>query len=137
MSYIFNTGIGLICLAAMGLSACGGNSRPQDHSVARQLFLKTVRLNEAYIDSIRCAPDSASLEKILEHYDNQITLLNYEFPPDTDLKLNEEENDSLIKMAKRMLRVRRKREEFFREKTRNHIDSVNTDSLLTTTQASR
>lgn len=91
-------------LVVMALS-CGRKVETHDHDVAKQLFEKSVRMITVYIDSVNNASDSASLQKIVNNFNVKITTLNYEFPSDTDLELNEDENDSLIRMHKRFVRA--------------------------------
>lgn len=83
---------------------------------------------DVYIDSIIQAPDSSALQQIFSNFNTKITTLNYEFPSDTDLELTEEENDSLIRMHKRLVMARM------------HMDSVlnkalTFDSITITTPA--
>lgn len=94
----------IICLVA-GSVCCVRKELSTDHDVAHQLFEKSVRMIAVYIDSIGNAQDSASLQNIVNNFNIKITTLNFEFPPDTDLDLNEDENDSLIRMNKRLVRT--------------------------------
>lgn len=94
----------IICLVA-GSVSCVRKELSTDHDVAHQLFEKSVRTIAVYIDSIGNAQDSASLQNIVNNFNIKITTLNFEFPPDTDLDLNEDENDSLIRMNKRLVRA--------------------------------
>lgn len=88
-----------------GISSCGGNNVNKSNDIAHQLFVKSTRTIEVYIDSIKNATDSAAFKRIVDNFNKKITVLNYEFPPDTDLLLNEEENDSLIRMHKRLVKA--------------------------------
>lgn len=100
----------MVTLLALPLSGCGNKDTSADHDVAHQLFIKSVRMISVYIDSISNAPDSAALQRIDRNFNAKLTTLNYEFPPDIDLELNEEENDSLIRMHKRYVRMRFRRD---------------------------
>ena len=86
--------------------ACGRNDKNKNFDVAHQLFEKCTRITEAYIDSISNAPDSAVVHRMSDHFDEHMATVNYQFPANTDLLLSEEENDSLIRMHKRLTRVR-------------------------------
>lgn len=90
-------------------SGCNKKVESYDYMVAELLFQKSARMIEVYIDSISQAPDSAAIKNISQNFNIKLTALNYEFPPDTDLRLNEEENDSLIRMHKRFNEAKRKR----------------------------
>lgn len=109
-------------------SSCASKNNSDDHDMAYHLFLKSVRMIDVYIDSIIQAPDSSALQQIFSNFNTKITTLNYEFPSDTDLELTEEENDSLIRMHKRLVMARM------------HMDSVlnkalTFDSITITTPA--
>lgn len=84
---------------------CGKKEESHDHDVAKQLFEKSVRMISVYIDSVNNASDSAALKSIVKNFNVKITRLNFEFPPETDLELNEDENDSLIRMHKHFIRA--------------------------------
>ncbi len=83
-------------------SSCRRNTANEHPDIARQLFMKSMYLTEQYIDSMENASDSTSLLNIVENFNAKITKLNYQFPPDTDYNLSEEENDSLIRMFKHL-----------------------------------
>lgn len=98
-----NLSIFAIALMAMTiLFSCHGHNNQGNHEVARQLFMKSMYLTEEYIDSLEHAKDSAAVNRMVENFNLKITTVNYQFPPDTDLDLSEEENDSLIRMFKRI-----------------------------------
>jgi len=86
-------------------SGCVKKEESHDHDVAKQLFEKSVRMISVYIDSVNNASDSAALKSIVKNFNVKITRLNFEFPPETDLELNEDENDSLIRMHKHFIRA--------------------------------
>ena len=114
-------------LVMTALLSCHRNNNEGNHEVARQLFMKSMYLTEKYIDSLEQAKDSAALNRIVENFNLKITSVNYEFPPDTDLDLSEEENDSLIRMFKRIDSTVGKKLKSFAEKTAN--DSIPADSI--------
>lgn len=95
----------IIFFILTGAVSCRKKELPNDHDVARQLFDKSIRMIAVYIDSVGQAPDSASLQSIVNNFNTKITTLNFEFPSNTDLDLNEDENDSLIRMHKRWVRA--------------------------------
>ncbi len=100
-------------LLPIALSACTAKDNSHDHDMAAQLFDKSVALLNTYIDSLKVAPDSTEVERLMIHYDVKIASLNFEFPANTDLNLTEEENDSLIRMTQRMVRIRHERDSLF------------------------
>ena len=116
--------------AILGMTAmlsCHRNNNEGNHEVARQLFMKSMYLTEEYIDSLEQAKDSAAVNRMVEDFNLKITTVNYEFPPDTDLDLSEEENDSLIRMFKRIDSTVDKKLKDFAGKSAN--DSIPADSI--------
>lgn len=92
----------LIPIAIIPIFSIGCTNKTENnrHDFARQLFERSAVLTKMYIDSLSNASDYTEIQRIALNFNNRITSLNYEFPPDTDLELNEEENDSLIKLNK-------------------------------------
>ena len=94
------TAYGLIGLMALALTAgCGGGrseeeegSRPDD---ARHLYESIMKLTKIYSDSIRMAPDSATVVGAFERFNARLDTINFSVAPDTDLLLTEGENDTL------------------------------------------
>ncbi len=109
------------------LFACNGSRGNENNEAARQLFIKSRYLTEEYIDSIKLAKDSASLNRMVENFNIKLTTVNYEFPPDTDLDITEEENDSLIRMFTRFKTTVDDRLKGFAQK--NSPDSISKDSV--------
>lgn len=121
----------LAILAIALLFSCHSNNNQGNHEVARQLFMKSMYLTEEYIDSLEQAKDSASVSRIVENFNLKITTVNYQFPPDTDLDLSEEENDSLIRMFKRLDTTVAKKLKAFAGGMPN--DSIPSDSIAADT----
>lgn len=119
--------LAIVILGMTFMFSCHGNKNQGNHEVARQLFMKSMYLTEEYIDSLENAKDSASVSMMVEHFNLKITTVNYQFPPDTDLDLSEEENDSLIRMFKRMDSIVNKKLKYFAGQLAN--DSIHSDSI--------
>lgn len=96
-SYSFISALLLILL-----SSCIHADSNEKNDESNLLFRKSVQLLNTYIDSIENCTDSLTLQNLRRNFDNKITSLNFEFPPDTDLDMSEEENDSLIVLYKKM-----------------------------------
>lgn len=116
-------------LAVTVLLSCHGKPEHENNEAARQLFLKSKHLTEEYIDSLEHAKDSTSINRMVENFNVKLTTVNYQFPPDTDLDLTEEENDSLIRMFNRVETTVAKRLKGFAEK--ETTDSISKDSIVT------
>lgn len=100
----------LFSLPIMLFYSCRHHSNSEVTDAADMLFKKSQSLVLSYIDSMSQAPDSASFHTLIRNFDNKMTALNYEFPPDTDLALSEEQNNILIKLYSRFERVKQHRD---------------------------
>ncbi len=120
LSYIF-------LLLLSGGCKKSGESGASDPS--NLLFNKSESLIRLYIDSVKNATDSLKLYEIISHFDNKMTNLNYEFPPDTDLMMSEEENDSLIKLYKKWEKVKARQDSIVMKRLPS--DSVSIQKLDT------
>lgn len=85
-------------LLVTSISSCSKKEISADHDEAEKLFEKTLALVNSFTDSIRNASDSAQVRRLATVFEAKINNLNFEFPPDTDFNLTEEENDSIIKV---------------------------------------
>lgn len=110
---IFNSFIISGLITVMLFSSCVRNNIPVSHEAAGQMFEKSIQLLATYTDSISKASDSIQVEALINAYEYKINAVNFEFPPDTDLRLTEEENDSLIKMTDRLVEARKERLNYF------------------------
>lgn len=78
------------------LTACSREKLPTGNQEARILFSQSAELISVFISEINIAKDSVTLDSLQQIFEKNITDLNFKFPPETDLKLTEEENDSLF-----------------------------------------
>ena len=116
----------MIILLPFSLCCCKEKNDENSNIAADKLFEKSLLLLTAYTDSLKTAKDSAHVESLARAFESKINAVNFEFPPDTDLKLSQEENDSLIKMTDRLVDARISRLKWFATPSQ---DSVPTDSL--------
>lgn len=102
--------IAAICILILA-SACGckKTESESDRSEARALFEKLSEMTVNYTTHISNAPDSASWLRIANEYEDSVAKINFSFPPDTDLQLNEGENDTLFYLAKEYIKARDQR----------------------------
>lgn len=110
--------LAVLFMPALILSAgCRNQGNERDHAMAAQLFAKSKALIELYTDSVKNVADSASFLRMINAFDNKLSKVNFQFPPDTDLDLTFEENDSIIRMLDKYVEIV--------EKKRAEIDSIN------------
>lgn len=110
-----------------GLAGCRNSGSGHDHAMARRLFEKSASLILLYTDSLRNVADSASLKRMNEDFQDKITKINFEFPPETDLDLSQQENDSLVNLLDSLVAVRN--EKIKRLILANPSDSLHVDSI--------
>ena len=112
------------------LSSCVGKKSNSIPDESGELFKKSEQLIRLYIDSITTAKDSTSLINIINNFDSKITNLNYSFPPDTDLKMSEQENDSLIHLFKKLENAKQRQDSIIMKKFPKDSLSNNSENML-------
>ncbi len=121
---LFYTALGFSAL--LPLTSCKEKTDKNSHIHAAHLFEKSIVLLRAYTDSLSTARDSAHVESLARAYESKINAVNFEFPPETDLKLTQEENDSLIKLTDRLVAARRDRLKYFASPQNDSIQGADT-----------
>lgn len=114
----------LFMVSLCGMAGCGNSGEKYDHAVAQQLFQKSVRLIELYTDSMKNVSDSATYRRLRDSFDDKLSKVNFQFPADTDLHLTQEENDSLMRMLDKFVKMVNEK-----GKSLNATDSVPSDSV--------
>lgn len=114
-----------LCICTSLFTSCRNNDKRIDHTVADQLFAKSVKLIELYTDSIANASDSASFNRMVKDFDEKIAKVNFQFPANTDLQMTHDENDSIIHMLDRLVKTRKDKEKALCSK-----DSLDKDSTI-------
>ena len=105
-----------IYVAALGFgsllpfSSCGNVKTDNGEAMADQLFEKSANVIKGYTDSFANVADSATLRRLKDGFNEKMSKINFQFPADTDLKLSEEENDSLIRLIDRLVETIREKE---------------------------
>ncbi len=120
--------LSFVVLASIaGCASCRDGKDDNGHAMARQLFMKSVSLIRTYTDSIGNVSDSASFQRMTRGFEDNIVKVNFQFPPDTDLRMTQEENDSLINMLDSLVSVIHKKEKELGKALA--ADSIRTDSV--------
>lgn len=94
----------------MPFSSCGNVKTDNGEAMADQLFEKSANVIKGYTDSLANVADSATLRRLKDGFNEKMSKINFQFPADTDLKLSEEENDSLIRLIDRLVETIREKE---------------------------
>ena len=108
-------------LALLLSPACVNKEGNSNEEEARFLFNESAELIIDITKKFNLASDSLSIDSINKIYEKRITEINFSFPSETDLKLTEQENDSLFKLIERM--------QFEKSEKLRIFAIVNTDSL--------
>lgn len=115
MKHIFP--LAFLALAFSTLS-CGSVECEKDTD-PEVLYQELSELVKNYTDSLRSAPDSAAAAAIANRFEARLAKVNYNYPPETDFKMTEEQNDSLFAILGRFAELRNRL-----EKTHLTIDTV-------------
>lgn len=83
-------------------SSCKKRDQSNNIEEARELFNNSVELIHETIEKINLSQDSLMVDSLQKDFEKRIVEINFSFPPETDLKLTEEENDSLFSLMKEM-----------------------------------
>lgn len=73
---------------------------------ARILFTQSASLILDFTQQFKNATDSAQMDSLSDLFDKRMVDLNFKFPPNTDLKLTEQENDSLFNLLQDLKSVK-------------------------------
>ncbi len=105
----------------LALAGCSTKQPTPQEEAAPQLYAGSVKCLKKYIDSVRKAPDSAAVHRLMSEFQESLTKLNFDFPPNTDLSIGEDENDTLFRLTADLLELKETRLRGF---SRRDTDSV-------------
>ena len=86
-----------------------------------KLFTESASLIQEFIGEFREAVDSLEIDSLNEAFDKRIVEINFSVPPETDLKLTEQDNDSLFNLLKIM---RKERDSRLKELAKPYPDTI-------------
>lgn len=109
--------------------SCRGEQEANDNTDINTLFKGTCKLTTVYIDSIKTAKDSAELESLMERYDVRVTELNFRVAADTDLRLSEGQNDTIIQLMDSIRKIYDVRRHFFAHH-KEVVDTISPDTVI-------
>ncbi len=122
---------GLSLLFVFGSSSCSSHAEQETQREANNLYEETYKLVKLYTDSMRNAPDSAAVAALSANYERRIAKLNFQYKPDTDLDMTEQENDTLFKLISVYVKERDSRLEKLHLATFAVESETKSDSILT------
>lgn len=88
------------------LSSCSGGKHSEDRASADSLFKAVASLTGEYTVKITAARDSADWAKITKEFEDSLTKINFNLPPDTDLQLTEGQNDTIYQLTEAYIAAR-------------------------------
>lgn len=88
------------------VGGCAKSKEEDKRPDARSLYYNSAMLIKGYTDSLIKARDTLELQKLNENFETAIDNLNFSYPKETDMAINEGENDTLTLLIDRYIRVR-------------------------------
>lgn len=101
--------------------ACNRKEDTMKSEEARDLFSNSAKFIQSINRSMMSATDSSYVDSLSKVFEKGITDVNFSFPPQTDFKLTEQENDSLFKLMEEMRCIKQ-------EKLKSFVSSDSEDS---------
>ena len=103
----------LFSFILISLFSCKEKHKTISSQEAEELFNNSAELIINVTSQINQACDSAAVDSLYAVYEKKITDINFSVPPETDLKLTEQENDSLFRLQQRLNLIVKMRLEMF------------------------
>lgn len=98
-----------VAILATVLSGCSEKAPTPQQEAVPGLYSGTIKILHSYNDSLSRANDSATVLRLMDNLLVKLTRLNFELPPNTDLELSEDENDTIYKLTSKIIALRDKR----------------------------
>lgn len=95
-----------ISLIGLVVESCQEKRPDEGRENGTQLYNRSVALTRQYIDSLRGAKDSAAVHGLSERYEEALTHLQFEYPAETYLQIEEGKNDTLTRLTLRYAELR-------------------------------
>lgn len=114
----------LTLVALAFISSCS-EQQQDDRSQPDELFARTVEIVKTYTDSLHSAPDTAAIARLTDSYEAAVTKLNLSYPPETDMRMTEGQQDSIWRYTRKFLEVKRSR---IRHLVSHKCDTIEPDS---------
>lgn len=114
----------VILTSALCLMACNNQKKENSNNLSKMLYLKSISLTNAYIDSIMTANDSSSLYRLYRTFESRLSALNDEYPVAADLNLSESQNDTLSYLYLKIIDMRNRKLKKLLNKNKAPKDSL-------------
>ena len=110
------------------LTSCEKKESNDNSEEARQLFSESADLILDITSKINSASDSTTIDSLSRLYEKRITDINFSYPAETDLKLTEQENDSLFKLIVSMKNVKSDK---LQKLSISRLDTLSPEEIIT------
>lgn len=120
----------VVSAALICMGSCSKAKEARMTDEARELYKKSMKLSALYTDSMSKAKDSTAVNRLFAAYDDNLTKLNFEYPPDADLDMNEGQNDTIIRASRKIVQLRDSMLKEFGRRPVIEPDSISTDSIV-------
>ena len=104
--------------------SCGEKKETREDNSSELLFEKSVALIKDYNGRIKGASDSLTVDSLTETFEKQLTDLNFSVPPQTDMKLTEQQNDSLATLLFQLEDIRKEKLRSLSKRNIQEADSI-------------
>ena len=95
-----------VLAALAGVWGCSRPGNNPNRVMARSLYEREKALVSNSIRRLSVARDSATVKRIAEEYDKEMTKLNFSYPVDTDWDISESENDTIQRLSMKYVSLR-------------------------------
>lgn len=94
---------------AFSTTACSPKKDAIDNEEAGFLYNSSLTLISEITSEISRANDSLSVDSLFNLFEKRLTNLNFAVAPETDLKLTEQENDSIFILINKLIETKREK----------------------------
>lgn len=119
----------LFLLSFLFLISCTKNEDKIKNEEARDLFRESAETIKEFTELISYAVKIDEIDSIQFIFEKKINDINFSFSPETDLKLTEQENDSLFKLLEEMKNVTQRKMKILTDTINSSIEPENTEFL--------
>ena len=103
------------------LGSCRKQEEHKGDAEARELFKQSAEFIVDITNQMKETKDSVSIDSLSAVFEKKITEINFAFPPQTDFKLTQQENDSIYKLQENLRRIK---EEKLKEFSQIPLDTL-------------
>ena len=96
----------ILILILLLFCACENKTVSPADVEARILYEQTTETIRSFIMQLHTASNPLEIDSLQKLFEKRITEINFSFPPETDLKLTEQENDSIYHLLQQFSQLK-------------------------------